>query len=105
MATTTNTVRKARPVRVDALEAALEELESLNEQRVEKMNRLRITEREKDSLESKRQNALAFLRAQNAYVRAQSMHMQYNMRMSEARQDKVIEQMVCSRFPLDFSSF
>ena len=56
----------------EPIEQALVELDALAEHRTEKLNRLRIVEREKNSLEEKKREAEEFLRLQNAYVRAQS---------------------------------
>lgn len=56
----------------EPIEQALVELDALAEHRTEKLNRLRIVEREKNSLEDKKREAEEFLRLQNAYVRAQS---------------------------------
>ena len=56
----------------EPIEQALVELDALAEQRAEKLNRLRIVEREKNSLEEKKREAEEFLRLQNELVRAQS---------------------------------
>ncbi|KAL5519615.1 SMC4 [Sanghuangporus vaninii] len=54
------------------IEEALTELDNLGDVRSEKLNRLRIVEREKNALEEKKHEAEEFLRLQNEYVRAQS---------------------------------
>lgn len=56
----------------EPIEQALVELDALAEQRAEKLNRLRIVEREKNALEEKKREAEEFLRLQNEHVRAQS---------------------------------
>ncbi|KAI5119782.1 hypothetical protein M0805_009253 [Coniferiporia weirii] len=54
------------------IEEALSTLDSLAEDRAEKLGRLRIVEREKNALEEKKREAEEFLRLQNEHVRAQS---------------------------------
>lgn len=54
------------------IEEALAAMETLSEQRTEKMNRLRIVEREKNALEAQRQEALDYMRLSNDAVRAKS---------------------------------
>ncbi|KAI9566365.1 RecF/RecN/SMC [Boletus coccyginus] len=54
------------------IEEALAQVEALTEQRSEKLNRLRIVEREKNALEAQRKEALDYLRLCNDHVRAQS---------------------------------
>ena len=54
------------------IEQALVELDALAETRTEKLNRLRIVEREKNALEEKKREAEDFLRLQNDHVKAQS---------------------------------
>lgn len=63
----------------EPIEQALVELDSLAEKRTEKLNRLRIVEREKSALEEQKREAEEFLRLQNEYVRAQSRLLQYNL--------------------------
>lgn len=54
------------------IEEALAQVEALTEQRSEKLNRLRIVEREKNALEEKRKEALDYLRLFNDLVKAKS---------------------------------
>lgn len=61
----------------EPIEEALVELDKFAEARAEKLNRLRIVEREKNALEDKKREAEDFLRLQNEYVRAQSRQYQW----------------------------
>lgn len=61
------------------IDEALVELDALGEQRGEKLNRLRIVEREKNALEDKKREAEDYLRLQNEYVRAQSRNYQWHL--------------------------
>lgn len=54
------------------IEEALVAMETLSEERTEKMNRLRIVEREKNALEAQRREALDYLRLYNDAIRAKS---------------------------------
>ncbi|KAF8844243.1 RecF/RecN/SMC protein [Paxillus ammoniavirescens] len=54
------------------IEEALAAMEALSDERVEKLNRLRIVEREKNALEAQRKEALDYLRMYNDHVRALS---------------------------------
>ena len=54
------------------IDEALVEMERLSEDRGEKLNRLRIVEREKNALEEKKREAEDYLRLQNEHVRALS---------------------------------
>lgn len=54
------------------IEEALAQMEALTDQRGEKLNRLRIVEREKNALEAERKEALDYLRLLNDHVRAKS---------------------------------
>lgn len=56
----------------EPLEEAFAEMERLSEDRGDKLNRLRITEKEKNSLEDKKREAEDYLRLQNEHVRALS---------------------------------
>jgi structural maintenance of chromosome 4 len=56
----------------EPLEEAFAEMERLSEERGDKLNRLRITEKEKNALEDKKREAEDYLRLQNEHVRAQS---------------------------------
>ncbi|KAL7424908.1 Structural maintenance of chromosomes protein 4 [Cryptotrichosporon argae] len=61
------------------IEDASGEVETLNEQRGEKMNRLRVVEREKASLEDKKIEAEAYLRDMNNLTRKKSLLWQFHM--------------------------
>jgi structural maintenance of chromosome 4 len=54
------------------IDDALVEMERLSEDRGEKLNRLRIVEREKNALEEKKREAEDYLRLMNEHVRALS---------------------------------
>jgi structural maintenance of chromosome 4 len=56
----------------EPIEEALGKMDALTEARQEKLNRLKITEREKNSLEKEKKEAEAYLRLQNEGVRAKS---------------------------------
>jgi len=56
----------------EPIEGALLEMDRLQEDRGEKLNRLRIVEREKNALEDKKKEAEDYLRLQNEHVRALS---------------------------------
>ena len=77
------------------IEEALTELDSLADVRSEKLNRLRIVEREKNALEEKKREAEEFLRLQNEHVRAQSrLYQWYLWKCLEADQ-QYAETIVC----------
>lgn len=61
------------------IEEASLEVEKLNEDRSEKMNRLRVVEREKASLEDKKREAESFLRDTNELTRKKSLLWQHHM--------------------------
>lgn len=54
------------------IEEALAQVETLTDQRSEKLNRLRIVEREKNALEAQRKEALDYLRLSNDHVKSLS---------------------------------
>ena len=54
------------------IEEALAEVERLSEERQEKLNRLRIVDKDRKALESKKKEAEDYLRLQNEHVRATS---------------------------------
>ena len=56
----------------EPIEESLVELDKYAEERGEKLNRLRIVEREKNALEEKKREAEDFLRLQNDHVKALS---------------------------------
>ncbi len=61
----------------EPIEQALVEVERLQEERGEKLNRLRIVEKERNALEGKRQEAMNYLRLHNEHVLAQSRLLQW----------------------------
>lgn len=61
----------------EPIEHALVEVERLQEERGEKLNRLRIVEKERNALEEKRQEAMKYLRLHNEHVLAQSRLLQW----------------------------
>ncbi|KAL1408278.1 Structural maintenance of chromosomes protein 4 [Vanrija albida] len=63
----------------EPIEQASLEVEGLSEERGEKMNRLRVVEREKASLEDKKREAESFLRDTNDLTRKKSLLWQYHM--------------------------
>ncbi|RSH93703.1 hypothetical protein EHS25_006350 [Saitozyma podzolica] len=63
----------------EPIEQASLEVEALNEQRGEKMNRLRVVEREKAALEDKKREAEDFLRDSNELTRKKSLLYQFHM--------------------------
>jgi structural maintenance of chromosome 4 len=54
------------------IEESLAAMDALSEERQEKLNRLKITEREKNTLEQQKKEAEDYLRLQNEHVRARS---------------------------------
>ncbi|THH32819.1 hypothetical protein EUX98_g1311 [Antrodiella citrinella] len=56
----------------EPIEEALAEMDRLNEDRAEKMNRLKIVERERNALEEEKKEAEEYLRTQNEFVKATS---------------------------------
>ncbi|KAK8849453.1 hypothetical protein IAR55_004786 [Kwoniella newhampshirensis] len=63
----------------EPIEQASLEVEQLNEERGEKMNRLRVVEREKASLEDKKREAEEYLRDANELTRKKSLLWQFHM--------------------------
>lgn len=80
----------------EPIEQALVELDALGEARTEKLNRLRIVEREKNSLEEKKREAEEYLRLQNEYVRAQSRLYQFYLWKCLEREQELNETIVSS---------
>ncbi|KAG8836353.1 hypothetical protein FRC17_005639 [Serendipita sp. 399] len=70
------------------IEDAFSELDKLGEERSEKLNRLRLVEREKQALEADKKEADDFLRNSNEYARVQSRLFQWYMYQTQ----KVIDQ-------------
>ncbi|EPQ60070.1 hypothetical protein GLOTRDRAFT_112842 [Gloeophyllum trabeum ATCC 11539] len=63
----------------EPIEEAMIEMERLSEERQEKLNRLRIVEKEKSALEEKKKEAEDYLRLQNEHVRALSRLWQHHL--------------------------
>jgi len=61
----------------EQIELALVEVDRLNEERAERMSRLRVVQRDKESLEEKKKEAEDWLRNRNNLVRAQNALWQY----------------------------
>ena len=61
----------------EPIEDAFADLEKLAEERSEKLNRLRIVEREKQALEERKKEADNYLKDQNEYARALSRRFQW----------------------------
>ncbi|TFK70065.1 hypothetical protein BDN72DRAFT_839506 [Pluteus cervinus] len=61
----------------EPIEEALVDVERLQEERAEKMNRLRLVERDKAALEAKKKEAEDYLRLKNEHVRALSRYYQW----------------------------
>ncbi|KAJ3746755.1 RecF/RecN/SMC N terminal domain-containing protein [Lentinula detonsa] len=77
----------------EPIEAAFVELENLQESRQEKLNRLRLVEKEKNALEDKKKEAEEYLRLQNELVRAQSKLYQWYIWQTLNSENKIREQM------------
>ncbi|KAK0434825.1 RecF/RecN/SMC N terminal domain-containing protein [Armillaria borealis] len=56
----------------EGIDEALQKVDELQEKRSDKMNRLRIVEKEKNSLDEKRKEAIAWKKLVNEHIRAQS---------------------------------
>lgn len=78
------------------IEDALAEVDTYSEQRMEKLNRLRIVEREKSALEGKKREAEAFLKLQNEFVRAQSRLYQWYLWQCMVNEEKYANAIVSS---------
>ncbi|KAF8514546.1 RecF/RecN/SMC protein [Hysterangium stoloniferum] len=70
------------------IEEALTEVDRYAELRTEKLNRLRIVEREKNALEDKKKEAEQFLKLQNELVRAQSRLYQWYLWQCMVNEEK-----------------
>lgn len=80
----------------EPIEQASLEFEALNEERVEKMNRLRVVEREKAALEGQKQEAEEYLRASNELTRMTSKQWQlwmYHLQNQTEITSKAIERL------------
>ena len=76
------------------IEDALAEVDKYSEQRAEKLNRLRIVEREKNALEDKKKEAEEFLKLQNEFVRAQSRLYQWYLWQCMVNEEKYANSIV-----------
>ncbi|WVO23287.1 uncharacterized protein IAS62_004637 [Cryptococcus decagattii] len=80
----------------EPIEQASLEVEALNEERAEKMNRLRVVEREKAALEGQKQEAEEYLRASNELTRMTSKQWQlwmYHLQNQTEITSKAIERL------------
>ncbi|XP_078734648.1 structural maintenance of chromosomes protein 4 isoform X1 [Lampetra fluviatilis] len=62
-----------------AIEACCRRVEQLNELRGEKLNRVKVVEKEKDGLEAEKNNAVAFLMAENEITKLRNSLLQHKM--------------------------
>lgn len=77
-------------------EEALAAMDALSEDRAEKLNRLRIVEREKSALEAQRREALDYLRLFNDHVRAESRLWQWYLWKCLENEERFAAQIVSS---------
>lgn len=83
----------------EPIEEALQEMDQLQEDRGEKMNRVRIVEREKNALEDKKKEAEEYLRLQNEHVRALSRLWQWYLWRCLVEDEKLEQKIVsCDLF-------
>lgn len=80
----------------EPIDLSLAEMEKLTEERTEKLNRLRIVEKEKNSLEDKKKEAEDYLRLQNEHVRALSRLWQWYLWKCLQNEDEFTRKMVRS---------
>ena len=80
----------------EPIEQSLIEMEKLTEERGNKLNRLRIVEKEKNSLEDKKREAVDYLRLQNEHVRALSRLWQWYLWKCLQNEDEFDKKIVCS---------
>jgi len=78
----------------EPLEEAFTEMERLSEERADKLNRLRITEKEKNALEEKKGEAEDYLRLQNEHVRAQSRLWQWYLWKCLVNEEEFVKRIV-----------
>jgi structural maintenance of chromosome 4 len=88
----------------EPLEEAFTEMERLSEDRVDKLNRLRITEKEKNALEEKKREAEDYLRLQNEHVKALSRLWQWYLWKCLVNEEEFDKQIV-SHVPVSRTSF
>lgn len=82
----------------EPIETAFVDLENLQESRQEKLNRLRLVEKEKNALEDKKKEAEEYLRLQNELVRAQSKLYQWYIWQTLNSENKIRALMVSPSF-------
>ena len=87
----------------EPIEEALLEMDQLQESRAEKMNRLRIVEREKNALEDQKKEAESYLRLQNEHVRALSRLWQWYLWQCSINEEELTRKMVRCLFFLRLS--
>jgi structural maintenance of chromosome 4 len=78
----------------EPIEQALLDMELLQENRVDKLNRLRIVEREKNALEDQKKEAENYLRLQNEHVRALSRLWQWYLWKCSINEEEFRKKMV-----------
>ncbi|KIP03912.1 hypothetical protein PHLGIDRAFT_31603 [Phlebiopsis gigantea 11061_1 CR5-6] len=77
----------------EPIEDALQEMDKYSEERIEKLNRLKIVERERNALEQEKKEAEDYLRMQNDHVRALSRLWQWYL-WNCLRNDDMIQQRI-----------
>ncbi|TFK56417.1 hypothetical protein OE88DRAFT_1741296 [Heliocybe sulcata] len=77
----------------EPIEEAMVEMERLSEERQDKLNRLRIVEKEKSALEEKKKEAEDFLRLQNEHVRALSRLWQFYLWQGLSNEERFTDQL------------
>jgi structural maintenance of chromosome 4 len=77
------------------IEEAFTRMEEAQEQRTEKLNRVRLIEKEKDALSSKKKEAVDYLKLQNEYTQAQSMMFQYYVWKCFKKDEEIKQNIVC----------
>ena len=78
----------------EPIDEALQEMELLQESRTEKLNRLRIVEREKNALEDQKREAENYLRIQNEHVRALSRLYQFYLWQCSKNEQELTKKVV-----------
>ena len=80
----------------EPIEEALQEMDKWSEERVEKLNRLKIVERERNALEQEKKEAEDYLRMQNEHVRALSRLWQFYLWSCFKAEDRLQKSIVRS---------
>lgn len=80
----------------EPIDEAMIEMERLQEERQIKLNRLRLVEKEKSSLEERKKEAEDFLRLKNDHVRAVSVQYQWIIWRALEAEDQLNARMVCT---------